>query len=487
MTTISQISWINLSKQVNKVLPKSYFEDTLTRGVAYGTAQHVLKNNFTLLKLPVGYGKTVISMQVAQAISNLHGKSLQIMVIAPKAKRLDKSFHEAIKSTRNYFGADLQVLPINGEEIGTFAGLNVMATKKPKMWKTFLNALYEKPTLLILDETHMMIRNATSKASRLLRKIQKQVSKHDSSIKILGLTATPFDTSVIDAVGYLVLNGNYHSRTAFYNKEVVGYSTAHVRGLNQRDIEAAIVDKEYNIHQEMFFNYQHVLAQLKKIIYEPDAPITFHIPSNEFSTRKVELSEGSIKRLKRVEKMDRERAYTDAMTRAEDYTAAITTDSAMLHEVLDIVRQKDNQQSLIFYQRNVTLNALRKTFEDTGIKHLEINGHLQSFFELDDDKSPVFVQYLSGAAAFESKASNNSIYLDLPSSAIMFDQSLGRNARRGQKITSVMNYILAPTRNNREVAYFKDSYDQIVNKTRGNRSFEKLFVTPWGEYGEDQV
>ena len=88
------------------MLPRSYFNDTLTRGVAYGTAQHVLNNNFTLLKLPVGYGKTVISMQVAQAISNLHGNSLQIMVIAPKAKRLDKSFHEAIMSTRNYFDAD---------------------------------------------------------------------------------------------------------------------------------------------------------------------------------------------------------------------------------------------------------------------------------------------------------------------------------------------------------------------------------------------
>ena len=50
-----------------------------------------------------------------------------------------------------------------------------------------------------------------------------------------------------------------------------------------------------------------------------------------------------------------------------------------------------------------------------------------------------------------------------------------------------MNYILTPTRNNREVAYFKDNYDQIVNKTRGNRSFEQLFATPWGEYGEDQI
>lgn len=469
------------------MVPKSYFEDTLTRGVAYGAAQHVLNNNFTLLKLPVGYGKTVISMQVAQAIANLYGKHLQIMVIAPKAKRLDKSFHEAILSTRKYFGVDLQVLPVNGEEIGTFAGLNVMATKKPKMWKVFLNTLYSQPTLLILDETHMMVRNATSKASRLLRKIQKLVNNRQGSFKILGLTATPFDTSIIDAVGYLVLNGNYHSRTAFYTEEIVGYSTAHVRGLNQRDIDAAIVDKEYNIHKEMFFDYQRVINQLKKIIYAPDAPISFHIPYNAFSTREIELSSTGIKRLKRVEKMDKECAYADTMTKTEDYTAALTTDTAIIHEVLSLVQQKENCQSLIFYQRNVTLNALRQAFDKAEIKHLEINGHLQNFFELDDAKSPVFVQYLSGAAAFESKTSNNSIYLDLPASAIMFDQSLGRNARRGQKIASVMNYILAPTRNGRRVAYFRENYDQIVNKTRENREFEKLFITPWGEYDEDKI
>lgn len=469
------------------MLPKSYFDDPLTRGVAYGAAQHVLDSNFTLLKLPVGYGKTVISMQVAQAIANLNGKHLQIMVIAPKAKRLDQSFHEAIMSTRKYFHADLQILPINGEEIGTFAGLNTMATQKPKMWKMFLQALYDQPTLLILDETHMNIRNATGVSSRTLRKVRRQVEKHHGFLRILGLTATPFDRGIIDSVGYLVLNGNYNSRTAFYNKEVVGYSTAHVRGLNQRDIEAAILDGEYNIHQEMFFNYQRVIDQLKKIIYAPDAPISFHIPRNEFSTREVELSEDGIKRLRRVEKMDRERAYADPMTKTEDYTAALTTDPAILHETLQLVKQPNNRQSLIFYQRNVTLDALRSSFNKAGIPHLEVNGHLQNFFTLNDTESPVFVQYLSGASAFESKSSNNSIYLDLPVSAILFDQSLGRNARRGQKVDSVMNYILAPTRNNREVSYFKNNYNQIVNKTRSNKEFEKLFTTPWGAFDEDKI
>lgn len=56
------------------MLPKEYFEDPLTEGVAFGAFgafgafEHVLYNRFTLLKLPVGYGKTIISMQVAKLI-----------------------------------------------------------------------------------------------------------------------------------------------------------------------------------------------------------------------------------------------------------------------------------------------------------------------------------------------------------------------------------------------------------------------------------
>lgn len=49
------------------MLPKEYFDDPLTEGVAFGAFEHVLDNRFTLLKLPVGC-KTVIAMQVAKLI-----------------------------------------------------------------------------------------------------------------------------------------------------------------------------------------------------------------------------------------------------------------------------------------------------------------------------------------------------------------------------------------------------------------------------------
>lgn len=72
------------------MLPKEYFDDTLTEGVAF---EHVLDNRFTLLKLPVGYGKTVIAMRVAKLIRSRtyiirpEKKSGTTNVLVPYAKR----------------------------------------------------------------------------------------------------------------------------------------------------------------------------------------------------------------------------------------------------------------------------------------------------------------------------------------------------------------------------------------------------------------
>lgn len=470
------------------MLKKEWFEDPLTKGVAFGALQHIVHNRFTLLKLPVGYGKTIISMSVAKALANLQNGSLQIMVIAPKAKRLDKSFNDAITCTEKFYNVKLNILPINGQEIGTFAGLNIMKKKKPEMWREFKNQLYKQPTLLILDETHMQLRNATGLANKTFKNLFKEIEKHHSSLKILGLTATPFDTSILDTVGYLILNGNYTSRTAFYRKEVAGYSQAYARGLHQRDIESMIVDENYRIHKEMFNDIRGVINQLKEFIYAPQAPRTFHIPKNVYQRIDVMLSDNGNDELKRIEKLEQMGAYSDNGTKTTDYVTALTTDSNVLETVLELVDDVEHTQPLIFYQLDVTRQALIDLFNKYQINFLEVNGHSQSYFKNNDGKSPVIVQYLSGAAAFESKDSNTSIYLDLPTSSINFQQSLGRNARRGQEIDEVTNFIIRPIKNNgRDIRWFNKAYNRIVNKTHQNQKFEKCFQTEWGAFDEDKI
>lgn len=467
------------------MLPKEWFEEPSTKGVAYGAIQHLINNRFTLLDLSVGYGKTIISMLVAKAMAVLQERTLQIMLIAPKAKRLDKSFNEAVECTEKYYNVKLNILPINGQEIGTFAGLNVMQ-KKTDMWKSFKQKLIDTPTLLILDETHMQLRNATGKANKTFRKLFKEVESHGGQLKILGLTATPFDTSILDTVGYLTLNGDYSSRTDFYKKEIVGYTNAYRKGLHQRDIDNMIVDEQYNIHKEMFNDLMRVIKKLQKIIYVPDAPKDFHIPENKFKTISVKLSSQGTQELRRIEKMERLGAYSDNGTKTTDYVTTLTTDDNVLDSVMKIINDPSVSQPLIFYQLDVTRDGIIDYFDHQGISFYEVNGHSQNYFKENDGKSPVLVQYLSGATAFESKQSNTSIYLDLPTSAINFQQSLGRNARRGQEMEYVTNYIIEPLKDNgKSVKWFEKSYNRIINKTKNNELFTKTFITRWGMFGED--
>lgn len=469
------------------MLPKEYFEDPLTRGVAYGAYQHVKQNRFTLLKLPVGYGKTIISMHVARAIAQQHNNELQLMVIAPKAKRLDKSFEEAIQSVEEYYHVKLSIVPINGQETGTFAGLNTMKRLKPEMWQEFVDRLCQRPTLMILDETHMQMRNPTGQANKTFVSLFKQIDRAKSTLHILGLTATPFDTSILDTVGYLVLNGDYSSRTAFYRQEIVGYQTAFARGLNQRDVDNMIVDRSYRIHKEMFTNLQRVLKRINRIIYAPDVPVTFHIPKNEFKIVPVSLSQQGSAMIGRIEMFERQRAYDSNGAKMTDYTRAITTDANVLDKVVELVKNPDHNQPLIFYRADLTLDALRQRFDTEGIKHFEINGHNQDYFDNNDEKSPVFVQYLSGAAAFESKSSNLSIYLELPASDINFQQSLGRNARRGQQMDVITNYIIEPLQGDNRIRYFDKTYNRVVNKTHWNTLFGSTFTSKWGAFGENRI
>ena len=238
----------------------------------------------------------------------------------------------------------------------------------------------------------------------------------------------------------------------------------------------------------MFNDIHRVLSKLKQIIYAPEAPRTFHIPENIFKTLQVNLSSNGTQELRRIERLESMGAYSDNGTKTTDYVTALTTDINILDTVVSLVENPQNSQPLVFYQLNVTRQALIDRFTESGIDFYEVNGHSQSYFKENDGKSPVIVQYLSGAAAFESKTSNTSIYLDLPTSAINFQQSLGRNARRGQNVDVVTNYIIEPLKDNgRQVQWFKKSYNRIVNKTRWNQKFEKTFITPWGQFDENKV
>lgn len=466
-----------------KYVPESFFHDKVTTGVARGVLRHFRYNRFTLVNLPVGYGKTLIAVMTAVGIAKSNEGIAQIGVIAPKAKRLDKSFDFALRSAEKYFNVKFKTLLINGEETGTFSGLS-RVNKSKQALKDLEDAIIATPTMFILDETHMSIRDSTSQASKIFSKVLAHVEKAGAYVKVIGLTATPFDKSILDAIGYLVFNGNYNSRTAFYRSEILNYDNIKRRGATQDDIEAMILRYNFTINKAMFADIHGVINQLRGIIYSPEAPRDFHIPENKIMQVRVPLSDDAKSNLKYLRKLDADDAFPDPTTKRIKFIEAMTTDSEMVKITLRIVTSSKVRQPLIFYQYDVQRDAIIKALEDSKITFVEVNGKSHSYFDSSTTKiMPVLCQYASASTAFEAKLSDTTIYFGLPDSSINFDQSLGRNARRGQEMETIMNYVLTPIdASGKPVAQFQKQWSRIQNKMTQNAKFLQAFRTKWGTY-----
>lgn len=472
-----------VAKRKIEMVPRDYFDDKVTLGTARGTLRHLRYNRFTLVNLHVGYGKTLIAVLTAVGIAKMHGGEAQIGVIAPKAKRLDHSFGDAIKSAEKYFDVKLTPLLINGEETGTFSGLSIVGSD-PAKFRALERAVIAKPTMFILDETHMTLRDSTNSASKVFVKLLNHVEKAGGYAKVVGLTATPFDKSILDAIGYLVFNGNYNSRSEFYRKEVAGYAEAQRKGMTQKDIEALIIRRNFTINKQMFYDIHRIVNQLKGIIYSPRAPKDFHIPENKIVEVPIQLTEERTNMLKHLRELDRDGAFPDPTTKRLSYIDAMTTDKNMVEALLKIVQHKNIKQPLVFYQFNTQRDVMTESLSNSAITYVEVNGKSHSYFDATTTEiMPVIVQYGSGATAFEAKKSNCSVYFGLPDSSINFDQSLGRNARRGQQMDVIINYILVPLdKSGKPVQQFKVQWTRIKNKMIQNARFLEAFKTDWGTY-----
>ena len=484
-------------------VPLEYFNDEVTMGVSRGTLRHLKYSRFCIVRLPVGYGKTLVAVLTAVGIAKQHNNVVQIGVIAPKAKRLDKSFTDALASASEYFGVTFKTLLINNEEVGTFAGLSrelggtngidkdelasMPAEKirnlRRKAIRNKAKAIAQEPTVFILDETHMTLRDSTTVTSKSFTAMLNQVDRAGGFVKVIGLTATPFDKSILDTIGYLVFNGNYNSRENFYTREVIDYKQMK-RDKTQDEIESMLVNYKFKINYNRFVDPQRIIDQARRIIYNPRAPKNFHIPENKIHLVKVPLDETAKAELKKLRKLEKADLFASATEKRNAFITTMTVNDAMQAMVRRIIKSDQFKQPLFFYQFNTQRDALTEIMQAEGVPYAEVNGLSHSYFnEETDETMPVIVQYGSGATAFEAKTSNTSIYYGLPDSSINFDQSLGRNARRGQAMDVIHNYILEPIdASGKPVAQFKRQYQRIVDKVTQNGVFLKLFETQWGQF-----
>lgn len=296
----------------------------------------------------------------------------------------------------------------------------------------WVSMLLDDQGVLVTDEVHNY-KNPTSKRSKQLQKIPFE--------KRIGLSATPFTNDIImDTISYLIYAGFYNNKTDFMNRS----------GLQQfagRFGQFLVYDSDGEIDPDIWPYWNTVREERRHVIFRPDIDISkLDMPDVKISLEQVP---GDDKLLPDLASLARAYLKKRAFDSVNDYrmevVRRIAEDKSRIDKMLEIVNDPNVKQPLIFYWHNSVKDALEQALKKHGV-HYQIQNSEHPYGELDlDDQGPILIQYQSGGAGVEFRNSNTTIYYQLQSSAMIDDQSRGRNVRRKMTEPVYQHYLIGPS------------------------------------------
>lgn len=417
------------------IKPKLFRQDPLTDDFAEMVDEKWTHDKFVLLTPSAGIGKTFVTIH---AIGKLPGgNNAHLMIFGPKAKKLDHSWDESILGYNQVMNKSMTF---------SVATHNYLRDHPQEI----LNEIQEKHNqnkaiIIIVDEIHL-VKNPTSKAGKALKKLVDNMLV-DAAI---GLSATPYSNSYMDAIGYLVLNNYYRNKTDFIKKQILffdGYKQPMVKNANG-EIDRNLFNDPDAIDQALA-NFS-VDKKLKKLPLPPasfeertfdlnnDPAIKYVHPEFEtFEETRDRTQRGNYNAIKN--KYYREGFYESAIqaTSAQrNMISNIVQRTTIMIDILKEIRESnDPHPVLIFYQNNIELDAIQSAINKT--KRLTpttiriINGKRKDLGDVSDPNTVVLVQYKAGGAAIEFPHAYSSIYFMPTYSYENYKQTLGRNRRNG--------------------------------------------------------
>ena len=390
------------------------------------------KEQFILLQMPTGTGKTATAIASIAKLQETEGK-LPVIIIAPRAVVDSKSWEKTV-ATWNDHCPDNKVEPLMIDSLDRFASI----LKHPDSRAAIIKTLAPNG-IVILDEVHGY-KTPTSKRAKTLSRYMKYYRK-------LGLTATPFtNNAVLDGISYLVISGRYTSKTNFFN----------VSGLRDRvGFRGELLiynDDETRVDVAKWPFYTYMQQQLSDIVYSPELDTsTLDMPSVKQSLIQVPYDRQLMERLASVNAANAKGAF-DSMT---DMLMAVVTTLGRSYErlqvMLKLIKQPGVRQPLIFYWNNAVRSSLEKTLQDNNIDYQVLAGDT-SMSHIDlDSLDPLLIQYQAGSEGIEFKKSNLTVFYQNQSSSSRLQQAKGRNVRRGMQELVKQYTLISPVRFDQEL------------------------------------
>lgn len=435
-----------------------YRDEPLTINTSDRVLTKLQQKDFALVYGGTSTGKTFIAIRTAALLD----QRALLLIVAPKAKALDHSWFTSTDAYNQSKQTDLKVLQY------TYGQLY-----RPKYQRALSDALKanDRPVIFILDEIHE-IKKSTGKSA----KAAIGIAKSNLVVKTIGLTATPWPNSYVDAASYLIMNGTYKNQTDFYNQQVLAYDQYH----------NPIVKRKGKLDRHCFADPDYLDAQINSFTVRVEnkqaqaklppvkvVPAFFHLENSiryvepafaDFNDRTLRTRAGHYKA---AIKYYQQGYYDNYMAIRKTLRMISAADPIRFTKVGQILRQIQHP-IVIFYQfndeRDLILTYLADQFPNHEIRL--ISGAKKDMRPITQPATVYVIQYRAGGTGIELKETYATIFFMPTYSYKDIKQAVGRNVRIGMT-HSVTQYQLV----------CKDAIDWAVWSTVSDKAdFNKILT-----------
>ena len=421
----------------------------------------ITKENFKLLCMPPGTGKTAVAVETIGKMQLLYNKKIPLVITAPSKVVQGLGWHKTIFNW-NQDNPNNTIEPLMITSVDKFKNALSHGSTFVEIMKKL-----SKDGLIILDEVQKY-KNPTGKRAKQLQKL--------SNIKKIGLSATPLTNDVImDSASYLIMGGYFKNKTKFMEDTGLNNWLNHFN-------QIMVYKKDGSIDRAKWPYYDTLLDLWSNVLYKPDVDLsTLEMPDVKQHIIQLPFSEELNADMRSLAKAYRDRMFDSYSDFFMEYVERLHTEQNRIDKLLEIVQNPNNKQPLIFYHNVAVRDIIKNVLKNIG-KTCQIVDGEHNFGTIDHDNlDPILIQYKSGSTGIELKNSNTTIYYQNQTSAETLEQARGRNRRRGMKnddgnLVSINQYYLIAdepidqelfnrVRNREEVS--EEMLEEIINLATG--------------------
>lgn len=406
-----------------------YQIDEFTTETAKRLKSKLENNRFSLLSLTQGTGKTYIAIKAVSLIDpNAH-----VLIISMAAKIQEKSWEASIDSFNEVEGTNI-----------TYGSMTFTKMKNPKHQKTLYDTIAEhgKSSAIIIFDEIQEIRNYKN-TRKSIASANIDFIKRDKFTNIIGLSATPRPNDPFEMTNYLIMNGTFPNKTQVFNRYVAAYDDYHQpiyrneNDVNNKDeLDKYIEDMTLYVESrdKLLPPITNRYITVKPHEGKPYPFAGFNDERHPFEDVEKRTTEDHYKQALKYYKKGWIESITSLNIMLMEIIAGCPMRKFALYQLLnEYFETPDATPVIICYEFNREKAAIEEVCEMAGITYQYINGQEKNQSEPENKRHAIILQYVAGGTGIELKFAHTMIFYMPTFKYNYFEQTKGRNVRRGMK------------------------------------------------------